>query len=73
MQARKKDLINLGIAAVGAYNVRNGWRRAEGHVSTFYAIFSSAIPFLESQDISEEQETVIRRRMLTLRNVVENT
>ncbi|CAD6565166.1 MAG: hypothetical protein ASARMPREDX12_005726 [Alectoria sarmentosa] len=31
MQARKMDLISLGIAAVGAYNVRNGWRRAEGH------------------------------------------
>lgn len=34
MQARKMDLISLGVAAVGAYNVRNGWRRAEGHVST---------------------------------------
>ena len=33
MQARKMDLISLGVAAVGAYNVRNGWRRAEGHVS----------------------------------------
>ena len=33
MQARKADLISLGVAAVGAYNVRNGWRRAEGHVS----------------------------------------
>ena len=32
-QARKANLINLGVAAVGAYNVRNGWRRAEGHVS----------------------------------------
>lgn len=32
-QARKADLISLGVAAVGAYNVRNGWRRAEGHVS----------------------------------------
>lgn len=31
MQARKMDLISLGVAAVGAYNVRNGWRRAEGH------------------------------------------
>ena len=30
-QARKMDLISLGVAAVGAYNVRNGWRRAEGH------------------------------------------
>ena len=28
---RKMDLIGLGLAAVGAYNVRNGWRRAEGH------------------------------------------
>ena len=33
MQARKMDLISLGVAAVGAYNVRNGWKRAEGHVS----------------------------------------
>lgn len=31
MQARKMDLISLGVAAVGAYNVRNGWKRAEGH------------------------------------------
>lgn len=30
-QARKMDLISLGVAAVGAYNVRNGWKRAEGH------------------------------------------
>ena len=28
---RKMDLISLGVAAVGAYNVRNGWKRAEGH------------------------------------------
>ena len=34
MQARKMDLISLGVAAVGAYNVKNGWKRAEGHVST---------------------------------------
>ena len=32
-RARKMDLISLGVAAVGAYNVRNGWKRAEGHVS----------------------------------------
>lgn len=31
IEARKMDLISLGVAAVGAYNVRNGWRRAEGH------------------------------------------
>lgn len=31
MQARKMDLISLGVAAVGAYNVRNGWKRAELH------------------------------------------
>ncbi|KAL9069124.1 MAG: hypothetical protein Q9161_005771 [Pseudevernia consocians] len=31
MQARKMDLISLGVAAVGAYNVKNGWKRAEGH------------------------------------------
>ena len=30
-QAIKMDLISLGVAAVGAYNVRNGWKRAEGH------------------------------------------
>lgn len=39
MQARKMDLISLGVAAVGAYNVRNGWRRAEGHVSTLSELF----------------------------------
>lgn len=30
-QGRMRDIISLGVAAVGAYNVRNGWRRAESH------------------------------------------
>ncbi len=30
-KARNADLLSLGVAAVGAYNVRNGWRRAEAH------------------------------------------
>lgn len=42
-QARKMDLISLGVAAVGAYNVRNGWKRAEGHVST---LSESLLPLL---------------------------
>ena len=46
MQARKMDLISLGVAAVGAYNVRNGWKRAEGHVSTpFKLLLHVSHPF----------------------------
>lgn len=45
-QARKMDLISLGVAAVGAYNVRNGWKRAEGHVSNLSELnFSLSYPF----------------------------
>ncbi len=56
-QARKMDLISLGVAAVGAYNVRNGWKRAEGHVSTLSEfLLHLSYPFFEYGDVSEEQE-----------------
>ena len=57
MQARKMDLISLGVAAVGAYNVRNGWRRAEGHVSTL-----SILVLHLSQPVSSLQKCLSRNK-----------
>ncbi len=58
MQAKKMDLISLGVAAVGAYNVRNGWKRAEGHVSSHSELLLHlSYPLFEYEDMSEEQET----------------
>ena len=57
MQARKMDLISLGVAAVGAYNVRNGWRRAEGHVSTL-----SMLVLHPSQPLSSLQRCLSRNK-----------
>ena len=57
MQARKMDLISLGVAAVGAYNVRNGWRRAESHVSTLSIL---VLPL--SQPLSNPQKCLSRNK-----------
>lgn len=60
-QARKMDLISLGVAAVGAYNVRNGWKRAEGHVSNLFELFLClSYPFFGPEDVSEEHGTCFR-------------
>ena len=61
MQARKMDLISLGVAAVGAYNVRNGWRRAEGHVSTL-----SILVLHLSQPLSSLRKYLSRNRVSML-------
>ena len=59
MQARKMDLISLGVAAVGAYNVRNGWRRAEGHVSTLsILVLHLSQPFLSLQKCLSTNKSV---------------
>lgn len=65
MQARKADLISLGVAAVGAYNVRNGWRRAEGHVSTLSMPYSHlSYPFSSLKICLRNKKTSLERRCL---------
>lgn len=61
MQARKMDLISLGVAAVGAYNVRNGWKRAELHVRTFSG-FLLPYPF---SSLKTDSRIHHKREMLT--------
>ena len=82
MQARKMDLISLGVAAVGAYNVKNGWKRAEGHVSSLSESylhlsypFSSLKTCLSSDqkmcpgssNMSPNSRIRLRREILTLK------